>query len=169
MSTKWIIRAESRTDLTTIREITLAAFTTALEADLIDALRDDPAWIRGLSLVAEDPEGGLVGHVLLTRCHIDEWPALILGPVSVRPEVQSRGVGGALIRAAISAAAERGEHAIVLVGHPGYYPRFGFERASAHGITAPIDAPDDAVMALSVDPRRALPSGRIRWAKPFNA
>lgn len=169
MSTKWRIRAESRTDVTTIREITLAAFTTALEANLIDTLRSDPAWITGLSMVAEDPEGRLVGHVLLTRCHIDETPALILGPISVRPEGQNQGVGGALIRAAISAARLRGEHAIVLVGHPGYYPRFGFEKASAHGIVAPIDAPDDAVMALSLDPRHPLPSGRIRWAKGFDA
>lgn len=169
MSTKkWKTRVESRADITTIREITLAAFPTSLEASLIDKLRNDPAWIDGLSLVAENPEGRLDGHVLLTRCHIGESSALILGPIAVRPEVQRSGAGGTLIRSALSAAHAQGEHHVVLVGHPEYYPRFGFERASAHGITAPIDAPDDVIMALTLDAGHPLPSGLISWSEPFN-
>ncbi|WFB09175.1 N-acetyltransferase [Streptomyces sp. LX-29] len=163
----WITRAETRADISTVREITLAAFDTPLEADLVDALRADPAWIDGLSLVATDADGALVAHALLTRCHIDEAPALCLGPVSVRPEHQRTGAGSAVIRAALAAAKERGEHHVTVLGHPEYYPRFGFTRASTHGISLTIEVPDEAMMALTLDAAHPLPAGTVRYAAPF--
>lgn len=168
MSDTWITHAETPADIPAVREVLLAAFPTAEEADLVDALRaDDSAWIEGLSIVATDGTGRVVGHALLTRCHIGETPALCLAPCAVRPEQQRGGAGSAAIRAALGAAKDRGERYVVVLGHPEYYPRFGFVRASAHGIGLSIDVPDEAVMALSLDEAHPLPGGTVRYAAPF--
>lgn len=165
--TDWITRTETGADIPAVREIDLAAFETPLEADLVDALRTDPAWIDGLSVVTTDQDGTLVGHALLTRCHIDDTPALCLGPVAVRPDHQKSGAGSAAIRAALDAAKDVGEHFVTVLGHPAYYPRFGFIRASTHGIGITLDVPDEAMMALTLDADHPLPSGTVRYAAPF--
>ncbi|MFZ2173870.1 MAG: N-acetyltransferase, partial [Rhodococcus sp. (in: high G+C Gram-positive bacteria)] len=141
-------------------------FDTAGEADLVEALRRDPAWIDGLSIVAADGTGALVGHALLTRAHIGDTPALCLAPCAVLPRYQKTGVGSAAVRAALDAAKHVGEHFVAVLGHPGYYPRFGFTRASLHGITMKMQVPDEALMALSLD-AEPLPSGVIRYAAAF--
>ena len=163
----WSTRAESDADIPAIRAIDLAAFDTSHEAELVESLREDPAWIEGLSLVVLDDDGTVVGHCLLTRCHIDETPALCLGPVAVAPEHQNRGAGSAGIRAALRTAADFGERFVTVLGHPPYYPRFGFRRASEFGITVTMDVPDDALMALTLDERYPLVGGTIRYAAPF--
>ncbi|PKV83739.1 GNAT family N-acetyltransferase [Streptomyces sp. TLI_146] len=163
----WITRAETGADVPAVRAVNLAAFGTPLEADLVDALRADPAWIGGLSLVSTGEDGRPVGHALLTRCHIGDTPALCLAPVAVLPEYQRGGAGSAAVRAALEAAAGLGERFVVVLGHPAYYPRFGFTRASAHGIGLTIDVPDEALMALALDPAHPLPSGTVRYAAPF--
>ncbi|MFJ8543030.1 GNAT family N-acetyltransferase [Streptomyces sp. NPDC093586] len=168
MGNTWITRAETGSDVPAVRDILLAAFPTALEADLVDALRADPdAWIEGLSLVAADEAGRPVGYALLTRCHIGAVPALCLGPCAVLPERQRTGAGTAAVRAALAAARSLGEHHVVVLGHPSYYPRFGFSRASEHGIGVTIDVPDEALMALGLDAGRPLPGGTVRYAAPF--
>ncbi|MFC9650795.1 GNAT family N-acetyltransferase [Streptomyces sp. NPDC056937] len=168
MSTTWITRAETRADIPAIREINLAAFGTEAEADLVDALRADAdAWIEGLSVVSTDGNGRPVGHALLTRCHIGDIPALCLAPCAVRPESQRSGAGSAAVAAALKAAQDMGEHYVVVLGHPAYYPRFGFTRASAHGIGLSIDVPDEALMALTLDAAHPLPGGTVRYAAPF--
>ncbi|GAA3371107.1 hypothetical protein GCM10020367_20430 [Streptomyces sannanensis] len=98
--TDWITRAETGADTPAIRETDLAAFDTPLEADLVEALRADSSWIDGLSIVVTDQDGRLVGHALLTRCHIDDTPALCLAPVAVLPEYQGTGAGSAAVRTA---------------------------------------------------------------------
>lgn len=165
--THWITRAEAGADISAIREIDLAAFETPLEADLVDALRTDASWLDGLSIVTTNQDGKLVGHALLTRCHIDDTPALCLGPVAVLPEYQRTGAGSAAIRASLKAAKDAGEHFVTVLGHPAYYPRFGFTRASTHGISLTIDVPDEAMMALTLDADHPLPSGTVRYATPF--
>ncbi|MFC9931575.1 GNAT family N-acetyltransferase [Streptomyces sp. NPDC127190] len=168
MGTMWFSRAETSADIPIIRDINIAAFPTTAEADLVDSLRADPtAWIEGLSLVAADETGRPVGHALLTRCHIDSTPALCLAPCAVRPEQQQRGAGTAAIRAALAAARSLGERHVVVLGHPAYYPRFGFTRASGHGIGLTIDVPDDALMALSLDAGHPLPGGTVHYAAAF--
>ena len=169
MSNAWITRAENNADIPIVREINSAAFPTAEEADLVDALRSDQtAWIDALSIVAADHTGTLIGHALLTRCHIGETPALCLGPCAVRPSQQSsRGAGSAAIRAALQAAIEVGERYVVVLGHSDYYPRFGFGRASTHGIGVPFKVPDESLMALSLNANDPLPSGTVRYAAAF--
>ncbi|WP_280265705.1 GNAT family N-acetyltransferase [Nocardia wallacei] len=162
----WLTRPETESDIDAIRRITLAAFDTALEADLLDALRTDPSWIDGLSMVSTDGDGTPIGHALLTRCHIGDTPALCLGPCSVLPEYQRTGAGSAAIRAALHAAKDHGESFVVVLGHPTYYPRFGFGRAGEHGIRLSIEVPDEALMAMSLT-GRPLPGGTVRYAAPF--
>ncbi|MFC7819990.1 MULTISPECIES: GNAT family N-acetyltransferase [unclassified Streptomyces] len=164
----WITRAETGADVPAVRAIVRAAFPTPEEAALVDALRADPgAWIDGLSLVAVDDDDRPVGHALLTRCHIGDSPALCLAPVAVLPDHQRTGAGAAAVRAALAAAGRLGEHHVVVLGHPEYYPRFGFGRASAHGIGLTIDVPDEALMALTLDAAHPLPAGTVRYAAPF--
>jgi predicted N-acetyltransferase YhbS len=166
LSQSWSTRVETDADIAAVREINLAAFDTAAEADLVDALRGDPGWLPGLSLVSTDTGGAPVGHALLTRCHIGEVPALCLAPCAVLPRFQRTGAGSAAIRAGLAAARAMGERVVVVLGHPTYYPRFGFGRASAHGISLSIEVPDEALMALSLD-GGPLPAGRVRYAAPF--
>jgi predicted N-acetyltransferase YhbS len=150
-----------------VREVNLAAFPSEEEADLVDALRTSDAWLDGLSIVAEDSEANVVAHALLTRCHVDRTPALALAPCAVLPRVQRSGAGSAAIRAGLDAARARGENLVVVVGDPGYYPRFGFNPASAFGIRAAFDVPDEAVMALPLDPDVETPRGTIAYPAPF--
>ncbi|MET1034696.1 MAG: N-acetyltransferase [Arthrobacter sp.] len=164
---RWKTRAERPSDVPAIHDINVAAFETPAEADLVDALRADVSWIEGLSMVATDARDRPVGHALLTRCHIGDVPALCLAPCAVLPAHQRAGAGSAAIRAALHAAQERGEHFVVVLGHPDYYPRFGFRRASEAGIRLGIEIPDEALMALNLDGGRRLPRGEVRYAAPF--
>ncbi|MEU4620492.1 N-acetyltransferase [Actinoplanes sp. NPDC023801] len=164
----WSTRPETPADITTVHAIVAAAFPTEAEADLVDALRSDPqAWIDGLSMLAIDATGTPAGHALLTRCHVGGTPALALAPCAVLPAVQRTGAGSAAIVAVLDAARARGENLVVVLGHAGYYPRFGFTRASGFGVTAPFDVPGEALMALALDPAQPVPAGQIRYATAF--
>jgi putative acetyltransferase len=163
----WRTRPERPEDAEAVHRLNLAAFGRPDEADLVEALRADPAWIEGLSLLAVDDADRPVGHALLTRCHIGDAPALALAPCAVLPGHQRTGAGTAAIRAALEAARSRGEHAVVVLGHPEYYPRFGFDRASAAGVRVPFEVPDEALMVLGLHKGRPLPSGAVRYAAAF--
>ena len=131
-----------------------AAFGREKNADLIDGIRGTDDWFRDGSLVAVDEKRQVIGHVLLSRGRLvgtdgSATDIGMIGPVAVSPEFQRRGVGVELMHAAISVAASRGLPIICLLGHPSYYPRFGFESARALGIDAQDPAwPDDAWMVL---------------------
>ncbi|MFI6865661.1 GNAT family N-acetyltransferase [Nocardia sp. NPDC050406] len=162
----WYTRAETRDDIPVVRDIVAAAFERPDEAELVDKLRADHSWLEGLSQVAVDAHGTVIGHALLTRCHIGDTPALCLAPVSVRPDHQNTGVGDAVVRAVLAAATARGERFVVVLGHPSYYPRFGFTRAAEHGIGVSFEVDPDALMAMSLD-GAPLPRGVIAYAAPF--
>jgi putative acetyltransferase len=139
-----LIRREAAGDIDVIRAITSAAFArgeapgqTPAEATLVDELRAGPAWIPTLSLVAVTPVDEVVGHVLCTRGHVGRDPVLGLGPLSVRPDRQRRGVGSALVHAVLGAADALGEPLVALLGDPGYYSRFGFRLSHQYAITPP--------------------------------
>ncbi|CAL9590355.1 2-methoxy-6-polyprenyl-1,4-benzoquinol methylase, mitochondrial [Streptomyces sp. enrichment culture] len=163
----WATRPEAPGDAAAVRAVNLAAFDTPLEADLVDALRTDPAWLPGLSYVAEGPDGSVAAHALLTRCEVGGAPALALAPVAVDPALQRSGAGSAVVRALLAAAKGRGESLVLVLGHPEYYPRFGFAPASRFGIRAPFEVPDEAMMALVLDAGAPLPRGTIAYAAPF--
>jgi predicted N-acetyltransferase YhbS len=163
----WTTRPETEQDIAAIRKVNLGAFPTPLEADLVEALRADPAWLSGMSIIAENEAGTIAGYALLTRCHIDGAPAVALGPCAVLPQYQGQGAGSAAIRAGLNAARAGGENLVLVLGHADYYPRFGFVRASTYGIRPPFEVPDEAMMALVFDDTRPVPSGTISYPAPF--
>jgi predicted N-acetyltransferase YhbS len=163
----WTTRPETSQDVADVRRVLQAAFPTAEEADLVDALRRDAAWLPGLAWVAEEPGGRVVGYALLTRCHVGEVPALALAPVAVLPAFQRRGVGEAVTAAALRAAERAGERLVIVLGHPEYYPRFGFTRASRFGIGVSFEVPDEALMALVLNEGAEVPRGVVRYPAPF--
>lgn len=165
-SLQWTTRPERPDDADAVRHVNLSAFGRADEADLVDLLRQDPAW-EDLSLVAVDGADRPVGHTLLTRCHLGDSPALALAPCAVAPEHQRTGAGSAAIHAALEAARQRGEQAVVVLGHPEYYPRFGFTRASAAGVRVDFEVPDEALMVLGLGPGATVPAGTVRYAPAF--
>ncbi len=164
--TGWTTRAERAGDEAAVRAVNAAAFGRDDESDLVDALRTDPAWIPELAILTLSPDGRPVGYTLMTRCHVGETPALCLGPCAVVPDSQRAGAGTAGITTVLAVARELGERWVVVLGHPTYYPRFGFERASAHGIRLSIDVSDEVLMVLSLD-GSPIPSGVVSYATPF--
>ena len=163
------IRTETGADLAAVGEVNRLAYGREAEARLVDSLRDG-GYAR-LSLVAEE-EGRLVGHILFSEAVIrtdgGEVGALALGPVGVIPERQGRGVGSALIREGLDRCVQEGHRIVVLLGHPGYYPRFGFSAERAGNLSSPYSG--DAFMALELAPG-ALSGvvGEFEFAPPFGA
>ncbi|MDH6680503.1 putative acetyltransferase [Rhodococcus sp. LBL1] len=160
------VHPERPDDSEAVRAVVLAAFPGPDEADLVDALRSDPAWIDGLSWVAVLGDGTVAAHALCTRCHVDGVASLALAPVSVLPEYQNRGLGAAVTRAVLDAARAQGEPSVIVLGHPDYYPRFGFARASDHGIRVSFEVPDESLMVTALGDAD-LPTGTVRYPEPF--
>ncbi len=149
------VRTELPADGEAVRRVNLAAFGGPDEARLVDSLRVSRAFIPALSLVAED-EGEVIGHILFTHLGLagngEQGDVLALAPLAVLPERQRRGIGSALVRAGLERAADLGFRAVVVVGHPEYYPRFGFLPARYFGLSCPFDVPDDVFMAFPLRP-----------------
>ncbi|MEV6208975.1 N-acetyltransferase [Kitasatospora sp. NPDC051914] len=160
-------RVELPSDAPATRRVHMAAFPGPDEADLVDALRRDPAWIPDFSLVAVEDEL-VLAHALLTRLQVGDGWALALAPVAVAPEWQRKGIGALVVRAALNAAEEAGERMVVVLGDPGYYSRFGFIPASRHEITGPYEVQDDCFLALPLAGYDGTPRGFCRYPAPFD-
>ena len=179
MVASMFIRQERPSDADAIRELHRLAFAAPatdeapardgrLEANLVDELRADGDLVPALCLVAER-EGVVVGHVAVSRGTVDGVPAgvVAIGPLGVHPSVQKTGVGSALMHATIAAADALGERAIILLGHPTYYPRFGFGPAVDHGITPPQDWGPAYFMVRGLGAWGEGLSGAFRYAPAF--
>lgn len=162
-----VIRPERPADYGAIHEVNCAAFGSAVEADLVDALRAGGHAIA--SLVAER-EGRVVGHLLLSRLPIvtaaGTREALALAPMCVEPEAQRQGIGSQLVAAAIAQSRDEGHQIIIVLGHPAFYPRFGFSAELARPLQSPFSG--DAWMALElVSGALTGVSGRVVYPPPF--
>ncbi len=153
MTTALSIRPEQPGDAAGIREVNLGAFESPIEADVVDRLR--AARATQLSLIAEIG-AELVGHILFSEVTVGDAEAATgmgLAPMAVMPEHQSGGIGSALVRQGLEILRAEGCPFIIVLGHPDYYPRFGFVAASRHGITSEYDGvPDEAFMTLELTP-----------------
>lgn len=133
----------------------------------MDALRQDGDVLS--SLVAQEENGAIVGHVLFSRLGIEGNPQLraaALAPMAVRPDRQRRGIGGALIRTGLEHCRRLDLDAVVVLGHTTYYPRFGFSAALAAGLEAPFSGPHLMALALR-DGVLSGRKGRLRYANAF--
>ncbi len=143
-----IIRAAETGDADAIRRIVAAAFGRQEEAAIVEGVRREGAAL--CELVAEDA-GAVIGHVLFSAMAVvpSRCPIAALGPLAVAPEAQGRGVGSALARTGVRRCRELGSHAIVVLGHPNYYPRFGFSADAAVRLASPY-AGRPAFMAMAL-------------------
>ena len=145
------IRPAAPGDYAAIRAVTKAAFDTSTgdEAGIIEGVRAEG---RALVELVAEVDGEVVGHILFNRMRTDPPLAVAgLGPLGVAPSHQSTGVGSALSRAGIEACRAAGMQAVVVLGHPPYYPRFGFSTDAAAQIASPF-AGRPAFMALALKP-----------------
>ena len=145
------IRTERAADVSAIRLVNRAGFETGAEADLVDALRERASPI--VSLVAE-AAGAVVGHIMFSPVTLAERDVdrrlMGLAPMAVLPSVRRRGVGSALVREGLARCKNLDVAAVVVLGHPQYYPRFGFVPASRFGLSCEYGVADEAFMALEL-------------------
>lgn len=147
------IRPEHPHDAAAVRRVHEAAFGRADEADLVDRLRSRAGTY--LALVAVDA-GEVVGHIAFSPVTLDPphpaLSALGLAPMAVVPDRQRHGVGAALVRAGLAACRDAGAGAVFVLGHPDYYPRFGFRPAASAGVGNAYGAPPEAFMVAELAP-----------------
>jgi putative acetyltransferase len=144
------IRDEQPGDAAAIRELTTFAFGGPCEAQIIDALRTACPGL--LSLVAVE-NGEIIGHILFSPVTVEGKKGTIsgmgLGPMAVLPERQHQGLGTSLVRQGLARLREEGCPFVVVLGHPDYYPRFGFMPASMYGLRSQWDGvPDEAFLVI---------------------
>lgn len=147
-----LLREEEERDRAAVHAVNTAAFGRPAEADLVDALRQQVRPI--VSLVAEEDQA-IVGHILFSPVVLPDHSDLkIMGlaPMAVMPGNQRGGIGSALVRAGLERCKELGFGAVVVLGHPEYYPRFGFSPASRFGIGCEYEVPDEAFMLVELEP-----------------
>jgi predicted N-acetyltransferase YhbS len=171
-----IIRQEKLADLIGVYSIVEEAFRNMKHADgdeqeLVERLRKSKSFIPELSLVAE-LDGKIVGHILFTRIWIvnesNRFESLSLAPLSVRPDSQNQGIGGALILEGHRRASEMGFNSIVVLGHEDYYPRFGYEICRNYGLSLPFEAADENCMVLELSKGSLKEiSGEVEYPKEF--
>jgi putative acetyltransferase len=167
-----VIREETPRDVGQVRMINIAAFDRSDEADLVDALRAGCPEV--VSLVAE-LDGRVVGHILFSPVTVPAGERTLQGmglaPMAVLPEHQRDGVGARLVEEGLARLERAGCPFVIVLGHPGYYPRFGFERASTHGITCQWpEVPDEAFMIRILSPlAMAGAAGVARYRPEFDA
>lgn len=168
-----MIRPETTADYAAIYAVNQKAFGgRAAEPELVAALRKLPTFDPALSLVYEE-DGQIVGHILFTPVSIEtdpgRVPAIALAPVAVLPSHQNRGIGAALVRHGLAACRQQGHAIVIVLGHPNYYPRFGFSAALAQPLACPFGDCGAAWMALALVPG-ALQGvqGRVVYPPPFS-
>ncbi|GGH21511.1 GNAT family N-acetyltransferase [Paenibacillus segetis] len=172
------IRKELPHDYKMTEEVVQRAFANMelsdkKEHELVARIRLADVFIPELSLVATTTnDNEIVGHILLSKITIvsgmQSVESLALAPLAVLPEYQNKGIGKLLILKALQQAKELGFSSVVVLGHPEYYPKFGFKAASNWGIEAPFEVPDDAFMALELqDNALANVSGVVEYPSVF--
>ena len=165
-----LVRPETEDDRDPVRAVNVAAFGTPIEADLVDTLRGEATPI--VSLVAEE-DGAILGHIMFSPVSLKGHVSLQLmglAPMAVCPSHQRMGIGSQLVDAGLEHCRKLSCVAVVVVGHPTYYPRFGFAPASEFEMRCEYDVPPESFMALEIEPGalRAR-SGTIRYHPAFGS
>ncbi len=167
------IRQEQEKDFKQVYHVIFSAFekeeySDHTEQDLVVKLRTSDAFIPQLSLVAE-VDGTVVGHILFTKLTVGNEQVLALAPLSVLPSMQRQGIGSALIKEGHRIGRELGFKGSIVLGHPHYYKKFGYENASKYKIECPFPVEDDIFMAKELVPNGLNNvKGMAIYAKEFN-
>lgn len=158
----FIIRQEQKSDYESTEKVIEIAFASAEQSDqnehnLVSRIRQSDVFIPELSLVAVNKDKNeILGHILLSKVLIDNGDnqkveSLALAPVSVLPDYQNKGIGQSLIQKSLEKAKELGFKSVIVLGHPEYYPKFGFRKSSKWQIKAPFEVPEEALMAIELE------------------
>ena len=164
------IRPETEADYRDVWQLHRVVFDSEAEPNLVDALRECGA--ASVSLVAVD-DTSVVGHILFSPVSIvtesGTVEAVSLAPMGVVPERQREGIGSLLVEAGLEECRQQGHSIAVVLGHPEYYPRFGFSADAARRLDCPFGS-GDVWMAMELSPG-ALDGveGRVEYAAPFSA
>lgn len=152
-----IIRTETKKDYTDVYNLNYEAFGNRDdESKLIEKIRLSPQFIPELSIVAEK-DNEIVGHILLSKAEVvDEdsvYEVIVLAPIAVKPSLQKKGIGGQLINEGLKRCKELGFGIVLLIGHPTYYPRFGFKPARNYGLELKqFKVSDEVFMVFELKP-----------------
>ena len=163
-----ILRSEESADISKIRRVNKEAFETKTEADLVDALREDGAVV--ISLVAID-EGEIIGHILFTNVSLEGFdiPIIGIGPMAVLPEHQRKGIGTQLMKAGLEECKSKDYEAVVVLGYPDYYTRFGFSPSIEYGIKSEYDVPPEVFMIKELKKGALVgKSGTMKYHRLFS-
>nr|WP_209847403.1 N-acetyltransferase [Paenibacillus sediminis] len=167
------IRTEQPKDYAAVYEINRAAFGNRDdEAELVERIRLSEGFIPELSIIAE-VDGEIVGHLLLSKATVVgetmEKEVIVLAPIAVKPEYQKQGVGSKLIAEGLSRCKALGYGLVLLIGHPSYYPKFGFKPARAYGLELKkFQVPDDVFMVCElIEGTLSHTEGELFYPKAF--
>ena len=164
------IRSEKPEDLEAVRNVNIAAFGRENEANLVDSLRGSASTF---SLVAVQSDR-IVGHIFFSPVVVEgkcskNLSILGLAPVAVLPNYQRQGIGTLLIREGLKECGRSGFQAVVVLGHPHFYSRFGFIPASRKGLGCEYDVPDEAFMVLELESGALQDcSGTVKYRSEFS-
>lgn len=168
-----IIRTETEQDLEQIRQVNIEAFGNRNdEADLVDRIRSSDGYIPELSIVAER-NGEIIGHILLSKAEIvreeESREVIVLAPIAVKPDDQKRGIGKRLITEGLLRCKGLGYSLVLLIGHPSYYPKFGFKPARPFGLELKqFQVSDDVFMVCELKEHElGRVKGELRYPKAF--
>ncbi|MDD9890981.1 MAG: N-acetyltransferase [Gammaproteobacteria bacterium] len=146
------IRKEINEDSEKIFALNASAFPSEVEARLVDRLRETATPF--VSLLAEE-DGEIKGHILFTPVTLDSAPELSmlgLAPMAVAPQFQNSGIGSRLVEAGLEECRKLDTQAVIVLGHPDYYPRFGFVPSVNYGIKSEYDVPDEVFLVRELIP-----------------
>jgi len=167
-----VIRSERKEDFDAIHEVNRLAFGQEDEAFLVQRIRNSSQFIPELSLVASK-EGQIVGHILFSLIDIEgqhgNRSVLSLAPMAVHPDFQNQGIGSKLVREGLKKCQQLGYEIVIVIGHPNYYPRFGFAPARQKGLEASFPVPDEAFMVLELVPNSLTGlKGTVKYPPEFD-
>jgi putative acetyltransferase len=164
------IRPEKREDHTSVYRVNELAFGRPNEADLVDALREKAAAFISLVATVDD---NVVGHIFFSPVTVETeetgFSAMGLAPMAVLPTHQNQGVGSRLVRGGLKECLRLDYDIVVVLGHPNYYPRFGFEPAGSKGLRCEYDVPDEVFMVTELKPNALLATrGLVKYHPAFS-
>jgi len=163
------IRKEEPRDIRAIRHVNEQAFDQENEANIIEKLRKRGALTISLVAVRDDQ---IVGHIAFSPVIIEaegsNFEAIALAPMAVLPACQRKGIGSQMVRTGLDECRRLGHELVVLVGHPDYYPRFGFVPARPKGLECEFEVPDEAWMMLELQEGALVGRrGKVRFQPEF--
>jgi putative acetyltransferase len=161
------IRDEQPGDVAAVREVNRRAFDQDDEGRIVDALRDNGGALLSLVAVAD---GTVVGHIMFSPVTVGAMIGVALGPMAVIPGFQRQGIGSRLVEEGLQRLRTSACPFVVVIGHPQFYPRFGFQPAERYRVTSEWNVPADALMIAVLNPEvRSSMSGVARYRPEFTA